>query len=183
MARAYLPSISPFHPLTILVSFFWVGKMPFAPGTWGSLPAFPIAFLVFFHYGKDAYWILPTIIASLLIIGSFVIQMYTDITRRPDPKEVVIDEVVGQLITIFAAAPVMGAMPDHGGKEGYILLAACFVLFRFFDIVKIWPASFFDKKVKNGFGVMMDDVMAGVQAAIVLHILVYFFTSYRVLGL
>lgn len=172
--------ISLLHPATIIATSFWVGKMPFTPGTWGSLPAFPIAFLIFFNYGSTGYVILPALTVFLYIIGAFATKIYMDKTRKHDPKEVVIDEVVGQLITIFMAAPILAAMPDHGGAAGYSVLFACFVLFRLFDIIKPWPIGWVDKNVKGATGVMFDDVLAGLAAGLALHLGIYILKLFNV---
>lgn len=145
------------------------------PGTWGSLPAFPIAALIFLNTGHAGYWIIPFVIIALFIAGTYATHVYTTKTGKHDPKEVVVDEVVGQLITLYAASPIMGSLPDHGGVAGYSILFASFVLFRLFDILKPWPVGWADRKVPGAFGVMLDDVLAGVMASIVLHLGAYLF--------
>jgi phosphatidylglycerophosphatase A len=146
-----------------------VGNMPFAPGTWGSLPPFVLAFLSFFFLGKLGYFVVAGLIIVLFFTGIIACNRYMAITGREDPKEVVVDEVVGQLIVLLAAAPIIGAR-DHGGIEGQAMLFACFVLFRFFDILKPWPVSWADQKVEGGLGVMLDDVLAGIYGAIVFYV-------------
>lgn len=78
-----------------------------------------------------------------------------------DPKEVVIDEVVGQLLTIFLTVILL----NNQGID-YSLLLLCFFSFRFFDIIKTWPISLADKKVKSALGVMLDDVIAAIFASV-----------------
>ena len=82
-----------------------------------------------------------------------------------DPGFVVIDETVGQTLTFIFVA---------GMDFSWVMVLLGFALFRFFDIVKIWPASYFDSSVHNAFGVMMDDVIAGLYAGIVLYGIMFF---------
>lgn len=171
--------LSLWHPASLIATVFCIGKIPKAPGTWGSLPAFPIAFAVFFTTGHAGYWILPLVTLLIYFMGTYASYVYMKKTGKHDPGEIVIDEVVGQLITIYMAAPIMSAMPNHGGAEGYTLLFACFVLFRLFDILKPWPIGWLDRKVKGATGVMVDDVAAGVFAGIFLHLGVYLLGAYH----
>ena len=96
----------------------------------------------------------------IIFIYSFLaVASYIKDIQNKDPKEVIIDEFIGQSIPIFLYEI------SHGIKKSYdeaiIFYIICFVLFRFFDIVKPFPVSFFDKNYKNSFGVIMDDVCAG----------------------
>ena len=171
--------LSLWHPASLIATVFCIGKIPKAPGTWGSLPAFPIAFLVFFNIGHAGYWVLPLVTVLVYFAGVYATKIYMAKTGKHDPGEIVIDEVVGQLITIYMAAPIMSAMPNHGGVDGYILLFACFILFRIFDILKPWPIRWFDRNVKGPHGVMIDDVIAGIFAGLVLHLGVYILGAYQ----
>lgn len=140
----------------VIATWFFSGKSPFAPGTIGSLCTLPLIYLIY-PYGINA------ILFSALvcfIIGWFATRVILKTQENPDPGFVVIDEVVGQTLTFFAM-PFLFAF-------SWKMLIAGFILFRFFDIVKIWPASYFDKHVHSAFGVMMDDVVAGVYAGCVL---------------
>lgn len=165
--------LSLWHPASLVATVFCIGKIPVAPGTWGSLPAFPIAFLAFFCFGHAGYWLLPLIILGVYVAGAYATKIYMERTGKQDPGEIVVDEVVGQLITLYMAAPVMASLPDHGGAGGYAVLLACFALFRLFDITKPWPIRWFDRNVKGAHGVMVDDVLAGVFAGLALYLGVY----------
>lgn len=154
--------LSRFHPISLFVTL-GVGYIPFAPGTWGSLPAFPIAAAGFMNLQGDAYPVLWGVVIALYVLGAWATTHYMKRTGKHDPKEVIIDEVVGQLITLLIAAPIIGAQ-DHGDMRGFLMLFACFALFRFFDILKPWPVSWADKKLDNAHGVMLDDVLAGIYA-------------------
>ena len=119
-----------------------------APGTWGSLAALPIGYILQEAYGNTAL-----IVAALLsfIIGVVATDRYmAESNLQGDPKEVVIDEVSGMWL-VLAFVPMT--------LTGY---AIAFILFRFFDILKPWPISWADKHIKGGFGVMFDDTLAAV---------------------
>jgi phosphatidylglycerophosphatase A len=101
----------------------------------------------------------------LFLIGWWATNVILVSQKKNDPGFVVIDETVGQTLTFVLVASL--------GFSWYTLICG-FALFRFFDIVKIWPASYFDKSVHNAFGVLMDDVIAGIYAAIVLYGIMFF---------
>lgn len=151
------------HPAWWIATSFGIGKMPFAPGTWGSLPAFPIAFLGFFHFGADGYLVVACILLLLTVLGVWASHIYCQRTGIHDAKEVVIDEVVGQLLVLLAIAPTLENV-DHSGWNGFIVMASCFLLFRLFDITKPWPISIADTKVGGGIGIMLDDLLAAIYA-------------------
>ncbi len=146
----------------ILATWWGSGCAPKAPGTVGSLCSVPLV-LVAIWFGLPAF---VGITALLFLLGWWAIHVVLKTQTKEDPGFVVIDETVGQSITflLVASHPI----------SWYTLLCG-FALFRFFDIVKIWPASFFDKSVHNAFGVMMDDVIAGLYAAVVLYGLMFIF--------
>lgn len=157
--------LSFFHPARLLATECGIGNIPFAPGTWGSLPAFLVAYLIFINFQGLGFFILPAVIVALTILGWWATKIYMNATGKHDPKEVVVDELVGQLIVLLGAAPAIGAQ-DHSGMSGYIMLISCFVLFRFFDIIKPWPIGWCDKHVKGAWGVMLDDILAGIFGVI-----------------
>lgn len=141
----------------ILSSGLFVGFIPKASGTFGSL--FALMFFLIPGF-LESMVLLPIIIASF-IIGVFVsgnmIKRYGD-----DPSVVIIDEIVGMWITVFI---VSGLFTSMNVNLTVLSLFVAFVTFRFFDIFKIQPAKYFDK-LNNGFGIMMDDVIAGLYAGI-----------------
>lgn len=138
----------------ILATFFYVGKVPKAPGTWGTLAALPLWYgLSFFN----PLWYM-TVVFILVLISIFICQIYEKNTESHDSKEIVIDEVVGFLITM-TWLPVTWQSAIFG-----------FVLFRFFDILKPPPIRQLDQKVQGGVGVVIDDVAAGILANILLQI-------------
>lgn len=142
--------------LTHFLGFgFGTGLAPFAPGTFGSLAALPIILLLQFHV-TWSYLIVTTLAVSY---GVIICQRVADDLGVHDHPAIVWDEIAGMLIT-FIAIPLTP-----------LTLLLGFVLFRFFDIVKPFPIRLIDKKVKGGLGIMLDDVIAGIFAAITLRFL------------
>ena len=143
---------------TLFVTMFGLGKIPKIPGTFGSL-ATVILLYFFFH--------ILNISSNVVLIGLIFIFIYSFLAvaahiknnENKDPKEVVIDEFIGQSIPIYLYEISHGT--EKSSDEAIIFYGICFVLFRFFDIAKPFPVSFFDKNFKNSFGVIMDDVCAG----------------------
>ena len=135
-------------PWVLLAAWGPCGFSPVAPGTVGTLGAIPL-YLVLSRLVTESGYISVT--ASLLVIGYWAAERAGKYWGVADASPIVIDEVVGYLVAL-ALVPF-----------SWQAVAAAFVLFRIFDVLKPWPASAFDR-MKNGFGVMMDDVAAGVWA-------------------
>ncbi|HXW53919.1 MAG TPA: phosphatidylglycerophosphatase A [Myxococcota bacterium] len=134
-----------------LADFFYVGRSPFAPGTMGSLVSLVI-------WAPALYCGWPLYIKLVLLVALFFIGVWAAGVgivhyRQVDPKQVVIDEVVGQGIPFLLIAPTIFQM----------LLA--FALFRLFDIVKPWPIKAIERRYQDKWGLMLDDVAAGILAA------------------
>lgn len=138
---------------TLLLTWFGSGWLPWAPGTWGSLAALPFAWLILSYGGRGALALAALV---LFAVGCWAADVAVRETKIKDPGWIVVDEVVGQWLTLLAA-PL--------NPFGY---AAAFVLFRLFDIWKPWPIGLADQRLEGGFGVMADDVLAAVYAAIIL---------------
>lgn len=136
-----------------------VGHLRPAPGTFGSLAALILA-LPFLYVGSLFLFLLA--IALVWIIGHQATTAYVHDTGRHDPSELVIDEVVGQWIGLL---PVV--LMTTGISLLHLLLA--FLLFRGFDIVKPWPIAWVDQSLQGATGVMLDDVFAGIAAALCLY--------------
>ena len=141
-----------FNPIHLLAFGFGSGAAPKAPGTWGTLAAvliyWPLSQLSSDHY------LLMLLVTSLM--GIYICGQTAKDLGVHDHGSIVWDEFVGFWITMFAA-PV-----------GWVWVVVGFILFRFFDIIKPWPISWIDTKITGGFGIMLDDVIAGVMAAAVL---------------
>lgn len=143
------------HPADLLALGFGSGLAPRAPGTAGTLVAIPV-YLLLQPLALHLY--LP-LVAILFLLG---IPICAHTARRlgvHDHPGIVWDEIVGYLVTMAFAPP------------GWLWIGLGFVLFRLFDILKPWPIKWFDSKVGGGFGIMVDDLLAGIAAATVLFLL------------
>ena len=151
------PVINPqllLHPVDCLALGFGSGLVPRAPGTAGTLVAIPL-YLLLQNLSLQLY---VPLVVGLFLLG---IPICTHTARRlgvHDHPGIVWDEIVGYLLTMTFAPP------------GWQWVVAGFVLFRLFDIVKPWPIGWCDRKVTGGFGIMLDDLLAGVMAAAVLQL-------------
>ncbi len=146
----------------LIATFFGVGRLPWAPGTWGSLAALPLAYAM--HVLGGPGLLLAGILAAGLG-GLWAVGNLTAGEADPDRSEIVIDEVVGQWIALMplsAGLWLTGASPHVFPWPGWV---TAFVLFRFFDVVKPWPINRADA-MKTPLGVMLDDVLAGFAAAL-----------------
>lgn len=144
----------PFAPSTILATWFWSGLMPVAPGTAGSLAALPFAWAILAYAGWP--WLLAAA-AAVFAAGIPASNRLMARTGTHDPRMIVVDEVAGQWIALLPAA--LEPLP----------FAAGFLAFRLFDIWKPWPIGWVDRRVSGGIGVMLDDVIAGVYAGVVVY--------------
>ena len=136
-----------------LATWFGIGLIKFAPGTWGSFAALPFAWVIYEIWGAPGL-ALATLLVSLT--GVWVSHIHAQQSPDEDPSEIVIDEVAGMWLTLLAA-PL---------DIFYYLIG--FAFFRIADIWKPWPASWADNAVKGGAGIMLDDIFAGVYAALAL---------------
>ena len=139
------------EPYVWLASWFGCGFINPAPGTWGSLGALPFGVILYMFGGAYGLAMAAFIIT---LIGLWSADKFDKVMDGHDSKMIVIDEVAGQWIALIPAAL----------NPALILIA--FILFRFFDILKPWPISFIDKRVPGALGVMGDDIIAGLFAAI-----------------
>ena len=142
---------------------FGIGKLKPIPGTFGSLTTVVLLYLLFHIFEINSNLILLGLV--LIFIYSFsAVTNHTKDKENKDPGEIVIDEFIGQSIPIYLYEVSHGTNKDP--NEALIFYAVCFVLFRYFDIMKPFPVSYFDKKHKNSFGVIMDDVCAGLYVVL-----------------
>ena len=137
---------------------FGLGKIPKIPGTFGSLATI-ILLYIFFHLLNLSSNIILISLIFIFFFSFWAVETYIKDIKNKDPKEVIIDEFIGQSIPIYLYEISHGT--EKSADEAIIFYSICFILFRFFDIVKPFPVSFFDKNFKNSFGVIMDDVCAG----------------------
>ncbi|MDH5556221.1 MAG: phosphatidylglycerophosphatase A [Alphaproteobacteria bacterium] len=156
-----IPATLPFwHPAFLIATWFGSGLLPKIPGTWGSAAALPFAWLIMWLGGP---WALLICAGVAFGVGVWAAGMYSKHSGIKDAGPIVIDEVAGQWLTLIPA----GLNP--------VLFLVGFFLFRAADILKPWPASWADRKVEGGFGVMLDDIFAAIYAAAGLYGFIWYF--------
>jgi len=140
-----------------LFTLFGIGKLP-ASGTFGSF------FTLLIYFILQKYFNNLTIIILLIFVTLYSLIFLNKTiknSKQKDPKEIVIDEYIGQMIPLIAC-----------GNNIYLILVA-FISFRFFDITKIYPANIFDKKIEGPLGVIGDDIIAGIYSLMIIFIIKY----------
>ena len=140
-----------------------LGKIKIIPGTFGSLATIIILYF-FFHTLSVSSELILIFLIMIFFYSFLAINSYIKDNENKDPREVIIDEFIGQSIPIYLYEISHGTEKSH--DEAIIFYLICFILFRFFDIKKPFPVSFFDKNYKNSFGVIMDDVCAGLYVVL-----------------
>ena len=148
---------------SIFVTMFSLGRIGFLPGTFGSL-ATVIFLFVCFHILNISSNIILIILVIAFAYSFIAIKNYTENNENKDPGEIIIDEFIGQAIPIYLYEISHGTVKTM--DQAVIIYTVCFILFRFFDILKPFPVSYFDRKHKNSFGVVMDDVCAGLYVVL-----------------
>jgi phosphatidylglycerophosphatase A len=136
------------HPAHFFALGFGSGLTPKAPGTFGTLVALPLYFLI-----PNNIAIGLSVLALLFLFGCYVCEKTGKDLGVPDHGAIVWDEIVAMLLLLYC-------LPFHSWQSWFI----AFLLFRLFDIWKPYPISYFDAKLKNGFGVMLDDILAAAFA-------------------
>ncbi len=155
----------------LFVTLFGIGKIKKIPGSIASLVTTLFLFFLFHFLNVSPNIILISVII-IFLISIYAVNIFIKDLDNKDPKEIVIDEFIGQSIPIC-----LYEIAHEGSKETNLVLTfyfIMFVLFRIFDIVKPYPVSYYDKNFKNSFGVIMDDVCAGLYVVAV-------FVSYMVI--
>ena len=149
----------------LFVTLFGIGKLKKIPGSYASLATTIFLFFLFHILSFSPNFILIGIIITFFI-SIYAVNVFIKDLDNKDPKEVVIDEFIGQSIPIC-----LYEIAHEGSRELSQVLTfyfIMFVLFRIFDIIKPYPVSYYDKNFKNSFGVIMDDVCAGLYVVAVL---------------
>ena len=149
----------------LIVTCFGIGSIRFAPGTITSLITTVFLYSLFHIINLPNNTIL-IILLIIFIYSFYAVSEYIKFNENKDPKEVVIDEFIGQCIPIYLYEISHGTV--KGAQEAVLFYLYIFILFRFFDIKKPFPINFFDKKFKNSFGVIIDDVVAGLYVVLTL---------------
>ncbi len=156
----------------VLATGFGLGFIPFAPGTFGSLLGVAICYGLVQALKFEPHLLLNAIVGASFVVGvvgTWAATRAERVFQRKDASQIVIDEVCGQLITFVFLAPALSRI----GADWRTGLAAGFVLFRLFDIFKPWPIRRLES-FGSGLGVMADDVLAGIYAAVALTWLLLF---------
>lgn len=165
MDKSLKAKINLLHPAHFLGLGFGSGLVPFMPGTMGSLAAIPV--VIAMSYLALIPYILLSAVAC--VAGIYICQKVSDDMGVHDHGSIVWDEIAGMMI-VFIAVPISW----HSVLMG-------FILFRFFDILKPWPISFLDKNIHGGWGIMVDDLVAGVFSLICLHLIYLGLAYFQVL--
>lgn len=137
-----------------LATGFYSGKIKPAPGTWGSLAALPLAWLLL-QLGGNVLLAWSIIVG--FVVGWWASSHYSRAIKVKDPGEIVIDEIVAMFLVLLAT------------PLDWIWWIVAFGLFRLFDIWKPWPVSLADRKSTGGFGIMIDDILAAIWAVLVIY--------------
>ena len=149
----------------LFISLFGIGKIKKLPGTFASLATTLFLFFLFHILNVSPNIILFSVII-IFLISFYAVNIYIKDLSNKDPKEVVIDEFIGQSIPLYLYEVSHGIQKDSDDAFKFYLII--FILFRFFDITKPFPVSYFDKNFKNSLGIIMDDVVAGLYVVLVL---------------
>ena len=159
-----------------ILTMFGVGYFKYAPGTAASFITCVIYYILwiagFSLHNNKIYLVCFLII--ILIYSITIIDKLSHLFKKKDPKEIVVDEFVGQSIPLISFLFGPEEFANLGGRTNnvviiYILLS--FILFRFFDTLKPFPINIVDKKIKSGVGVMLDDIIAGIYSTIIIYII------------
>ena len=149
----------------LFVTCFGIGSFRFAPGTITSFIT-TIFLYSLFHIIKLSNNVILIALVLIFIYSFYAVSEYIKENENKDPKEIVVDEFIGQSIQIYLYEMAHGIMKNP--QESVLFYLYIFILFRYFDIKKPFPVNYFDKKFKNSFGVIIDDVVAGLYVVITL---------------
>ena len=158
----------------IFVTFLGVGYIKLAPGTFASLLTSIIFYYLFrIDISIEHFFILCFTMILFFTYSLYAIKIIEGEFEQKDARQIVIDEVIGQSIPILFIEYIAYLKTQSFGADLYLYIAS-FFLFRFFDILKPFPIRYFDKNYKNSFGILFDDVLAGVYTLILLLLLTKF---------
>tara|TARA_B100001996_G_C18474482_1_gene521307 strand:- start:138 stop:632 length:495 start_codon:yes stop_codon:yes gene_type:complete len=149
----------------LFVTMFGIGKLPKIPGSYASLITVIILYILFHIFSFPANLFLYFLV-GIFIISIFAVNIFIKNLVNKDPKEVVIDEFIGQSIPICLYEIAHNETSNQTRVITFYFIM--FFLFRIFDIIKPYPVSYYDKNFKNSFGVIMDDVCAGLYVVVIL---------------
>ena len=159
----------------LFVTCFGIGSLRYAPGTITSLITTIFLFSLF-HIVNLSNNIILFILILVFIYSFYAVSKYIKHNEDKDPKEVVVDEFIGQSIPIYLYE--ISHNIEKKPQEAILFYLYIFILFRYFDIKKPFPVSYFDKNFKNSFGVILDDVVAGIYVVLTLIIFMIIKTKF-----
>ena len=149
----------------LFVTCFGIGTFRFAPGTITSFVTTVFLYSLFYVINLSSN-VIFVILLIVFIYSFYAVSEYIKFNENKDPKEVVIDEFIGQSIPIYLYEISHGSIKES--QEAILFYLYIFILFRYFDIKKPFPVNYFDKKFKNSFGVIFDDIIAGLYVVLTL---------------
>jgi len=147
------------NPIHFIASGFGVGALPWIPGTWGTLLAIPIYLALEAMLNPLGYLL---VLIGLIIMGVWATGVTAKACGDTDPGFIVWDEIVGFLLAMFLA------------PNDWSWIWSAFILFRVFDILKPWPIKWIETKFTGGYGIVFDDLMAGLYVWIILQVVILF---------
>lgn len=149
------------NPFDYVSTLFGVGLIRFAPGTWGTLFSVFLWLLFFEKLSSNTIAVLLAVILAIVCC-----HFSSKDLNNKDQKAIVIDELAGMWVALLICSPLIESNYNKDDVYGYVNVFIVFLAFRFFDILKPFPISYFDKNLKNGFGIVFDDLIAGIFAGI-----------------
>jgi phosphatidylglycerophosphatase A len=150
-----------------ILSFFGIGYSKYAPGTVASFVTCLI-YIWFYNYQVNII-LLVLVVFLILIFSAYSIENFKNSFSTIDAKEIVIDEFIGQSIPILT---IYNFVEKNNLNHFILYTFISFILFRIFDILKPFPINIIDKNMKNGFGVILDDVIAGIYSVVILFVII-----------
>ena len=156
----------------LVLTMFGIGNSKYAPGTVASFVTCLI--FIWFYVSQTNIIFLIASVALIFIFSTYAIDKSENLFSEVDAKEIVIDEFIGQSIPILT---IYNFVEKNNLNHFILYTFFSFILFRFFDILKPYPINKIDKDLKNGFGIILDDIVAGFYSAISL-ITIIFFINY-----
>ena len=141
----------------LFCTIFKIGNFKYMPGTLGSIVGIIIGLFIKNKFPITFYILIIILICLIAIIMINIYQ--TKVDSKEDHSEIIIDEFIGQQIPLFFI------------ELTTLNILLCFIFFRFFDILKVFPANYIDRKFKNSYGIIADDLVAGLQALVIIYII------------
>ena len=153
----------------MFLSMFAIGQSKYAPGTVASFIT-SLIFIFLFNFQINILFLIISV-CLIFIYSVYAIDLFENLFSEIDSREIVIDEFIGQAIPILT---IYGFLERQ--DIGYFIIYSfiSFILFRFFDIIKPYPINIIDRNMKNGFGVVLDDVVAGIYSSLIVLFIISF---------